>query len=139
MSSRFEYFTGPCKWAMLDKMDEEYRNYKINIYLDKANLKKFTESGINIKLHEDDEGKYVIFKRNVDRLLEGMPEKPKKLLHDGDGNYSEFNGLIGNGSTVTAKVQVYNGKKGVGHRLEAVAIEKLIPYGDQQDDSELPF
>lgn len=138
--SGFEFFTGPCKWAMLDKMDEEYRCYKIDLYLDKENLKKFYDSGLQLKIRSDDEGDYVTFRRKVDSLLDGQPEKPKKLINQ-DGEYIPFDGLIGNGSIVTVKVDVYKLKKikGVGHRLEAVAVESLVPYEGSGEQSDLPF
>lgn len=135
------FFTGKCKWAMLDKMDEEFRCYKIDLYLDKENLKKFYDSGCMVKIREDDEGTYVTFRRSVDKLLEGMPQKPKKLINQ-DGEYIPFDQLIGNGSLVTVKVDVYNLKKmkGTGHRLEAVAVEELVPYeGSGQTQDDLPF
>lgn len=138
--SGFYFFTGPCKWAMLDKMDEEYRCYKIDVYLDKENLKKFYDSGLQLKIRSDDEGDYVTFRRKVDSLLEGQQEKPKKLINQ-EGEYVPFDALVGNGSIVTAKVDVYNLKKikGTGHRLEAVAVESLVPYEGSGDQSDLPF
>lgn len=141
MSGRFVFFTGPCKWAMLDTPDQAYNCYKITQYLDKENQKKFHDAGLKLEFKTDDDGTFVTFRRYIDKLLDGMPEKPAKLIHDGEGNYTPFDGLIGNGSIVTTKIEVYPLKKmkGSGHRLTAVAVENLVPYENGQSDDELPF
>lgn len=138
MASKYVFFLGKCQWAKLDKPDEKYGYYGIDLFLDKDNLKKFKESGLTLKIHKDDEGnEYVRFRREPDKLLEDMPEKPKKLIFE-DGKYAAFDQLIGNGSLVEVKVQVYDSQKGKGHRLEAVAVHDLIPYGEGTDE-DLPF
>lgn len=141
--AKYLFFTGIAKWAKLDKPDDRYGYYGLDLYLDKGSMELFEESGLGLKIHKTDEGDYVRFRRDPDKLFEGMPEKPKKLIFDGkDENgksvYVPFADRVGNGSLVTIKVEVYEGKKGTGHRLEAVAVENLVPYSDD-DESDLPF
>ena len=137
--SRYLFLTGTCKWAKLDKPDEKYGNYTIDLYLDKGSMKQFKESGLGLKIRDNEEGTFIKLRRDPERVLEGMPEKPRKLIYDAEkGEYLPFEALIGNGSTVNCKVEVYDSQKGKGHRLEAVAVENLVPYGDEEDQ-DLPF
>lgn len=138
MASKYVFFLGKCQWAKLDKPDDKYGYYGIDLFLDEENKKKFKASGLTLKIHKDADGEeYVRFRREPDKLLEDMPEKPKKLIYT-DGKYDDFDQLIGNGSLVEVKVQVYDSQKGKGHRLEAVAVHDLVPYGNAED-SDLPF
>lgn len=141
----YHFFTGKCKWAKLDKPDEKYNKYAIDLYLDSETEKAFYDTGLSLRVKSDEEGKFVTFSRGIDRLLEGMEEKPKKLIRTGeeDGKpvYEPFEDLIGNGSIVTVKVDVYKLKSrpGNGHRLEAVAVEDLVVFKGTLPASDLPF
>jgi hypothetical protein len=137
MASKFWFFTGMAKWCKLDKPDERYGFYGLDLYLDKPSMKRFKESGLNLKIHKNDDGEYVRFRRDPEKLRDQDPEKPRKLIFE-DGEYKPFDGLIGNGSFVEVKVQVYDSQKGKGHRLDAVAVHELVPYG-QEEDEDLPF
>lgn len=135
--AKYWFFTGKAKWAKLDKPDEKYGFYSINFYPD--DIPEFKKTGLGLKFHDDDMGTYVRLRRDPDKLLEGMPEKPTKLIYDPETKaYEPFDRLIGNGSLVEVKIQVYDSMKGKGHRLEAVAVHNLIPYGDD-DQGDLPF
>lgn len=142
--ANYIFMTGKCKWAKLDKPDPKYGFYGIDFYLDKAGMKVFKESGLGLEIKKDEDGEFVRFRRHPDKLFEGMDEKPKKLIftgeHDAQGKsvYEPFADAVGNGSLVTVKVEVYDSKKGKGHRLEAVAVEDLVPYGGSED-ADLPF
>jgi hypothetical protein len=51
-----------------------------------------------------------------------------------------FTDAIGNGSTVTAKLSIYDSKFGKGTRLEAVRVDEHVPYEGNKLDPELyPF
>ena len=140
MASNYVYLTGKAMWAKLDKPDELYNKYCIDLYLDKGSMKKFKDSGIQVEIKEKDGEEYVRLRRDPDKLFEGMPEKPKKLIWNAETEeYDLFPGLIGNGSIVNCKVSVYDTTKGKGHRLEAVAVEDLVEYNEGGSEEELPF
>jgi hypothetical protein len=84
------------------------------------------------------EGKYVQFRRpTLDWSGNNLP--PPDVI-DLQGN--AITDKIGNGSDVIVKVEVYKAKKGKGHRLLAVQVENLIPYGKVEvfnPDNVVPF
>lgn len=135
--TKYFFLTGTAKWCKLDQPDAKYGFYGLNLYLDKSGMEKFRESGLRLEIKKDDEGEFIRLRRDPEKLREGDDPKPKKLIFE-DGEYKPFTKLIGNGSFVTAKVQVYDSKKGPGHRLDAVAVETLVPYEDGEDE-DLPF
>lgn len=140
MAAKYWFFTGKCKWAKVDQPDRKYGSYQINLYPDKASLVKFKETGLRLEIKKDDDGEFVRFRRDPEKLLEGMDEKPVKLIFDTEtGKYKPFDQNIGNGSLVEVKVQVYDSAKGKGHRLEAVAVHELVPYEGDADQADLPF
>lgn len=139
-------FTGKAKWAKIYE-PEEFRgstNWKINIYLDDAEMAKRKKAGIQSKTYEDEDGTYVTFKRPQTKLIKGQQQifsGPKVIDKDGKtlveykknaaGNGFERVGepvLIGNGSIVEASVSVYPTSMGNGQRLESVRIIDLIEY-----------
>jgi hypothetical protein len=52
------------------------------------------------------------------------------VLFTEDGEEKDFEDptRIGNGSTVTCKISVYDTQLGKGHQLEAVRVEELVEY-----------
>ncbi len=133
MATKTYTFSGVTKWAKVRKPDEKYENWQVPLYLDSASWKKFKESGIQIKTYEDDDGQYVVFKRKCSEMdyrvkqhVENGP--PKIYLKEGDEYKPWDDGLIGNGSVVTVKVDIYDTRNGKGHRLISVGIDKLVEY-----------
>ncbi len=154
------YFIGKCKWAKVHKPDPKYDKYSIDVYLTEGSWETFHKSGMQIKIRENEDGKFVSFKRprlknykneTVDlgppRVLLFKDEADRLGLgYDGtvdqDGSYVAFSGDIGNDSLVNCKVIVYDSKNGVGHTLDTVAVETLIPYvGNNVDENgfRMPF
>lgn len=139
MATSTLYFSGDANWAKLQKPDTKFNpdgEYKIDVFLDQANLKKFADSQIQLKIRYADDGRpYVTFKRAVKKLIKGelvILGAPQML--DKDSNPMDPNTVIGNGSVVTVKVTTYDGAKGKAHRLEAVRVDNLIPYGEVNKD-----
>lgn len=140
MSTKTHYFTGPCKWAKL-KVPDEYRGekkWKVNVYLTKDSQKLLKQTGVPLKLREDDDGIYVTFSRptektyNRDGKDETVQFSPPKVF---DGELNEIDDLIGNGSIITAKVSVFPDKgSGPSHRLEAVRVDKLVKYEEKTEE-----
>lgn len=147
MSTAYHYFTGTCKWAKLAEPDEYkgQKKYKINLYLDKAGLRKLNESEARLTVRQDDDGKYVTFSRAVSKLIkdELVEQGPPWVLQEVEGEEKDFEDptKIGNGSTVTCKVAVYDTKMGKGHTLEAVKVETLVEYNpeDRAESGERKF
>lgn len=131
MASNYYYLSGKAKWAKLFKPDDKYKNWQIQVYLDAASMKQYDESGMTMAKKQDDDGVFVTFRRPEAKVIKDELVKfdPPTVL-DTDGNKLEQ--LVGNGSDVTIKVIVYDTMKGKGHRLEAVKVNKLVPYVKQE-------
>jgi hypothetical protein len=136
MASNYYFLTGKAKWAKLFKPDEKYKNWQIQVYLDDESMKTFAESGMTMQKKQDDDGTFVTFRRPEAKVIRDELVKfdPPTVL-DSDGNKLEQ--LVGNGSDVTVKVIVYDTMKGKGHRLEAVKVNKLVPYVKQEASGNL--
>lgn len=127
MANEFLYLRGKAKWAQLFKPDQEYDNFKINMYLDDSSWALFDEAQLQLEPKTDEDGKYVVFRRP------NYKQMKKELVHFGapkvvDKDGAPFIETVGNGSEVVIKVLVYDSKKGKGHRLEAVQVIEHVPY-----------
>lgn len=134
MSTKFLYFTGPCKWAKL-KTPDEYngvKKWKINVYLNKNELKQLKDSGLRLKVKEDEDGSFVTFNRDVEKDFGGEVKsfEPPQIL---DSSNEPIDVLVGNGSTVTAKVAVFDSAMGKAHRLEKVRIDNLVEFVQEEE------
>lgn len=131
MASNYYYLSGKAKWAKLFKPDDKYKNWQIQVYMDEPSMKVYDESGMTMQKKQDDEGTFVTFRRPEAKVIrdELVKFNPPEVLDDA-GNKMEQ--LVGNGSDVTIKVIVYDTMKGKGHRLEAVKVNKLVPYVKQE-------
>jgi len=127
MSTKNYYFNGTVKWAKVRKPDEKYNDYKINLYPTEASLAEIKTSGVQVQPKEDEDGVYYTFRRKHEALEKGKVKVygPPQVL---DADNTVFEGLIGNGSKVTAKVEVYDTQKGKGHRLMIVRVDDLVEY-----------
>jgi hypothetical protein len=147
LSTKTYKFSGITKWAKVRKPDELYENYQVPLYLDAESWEKYNDSGCQLKVKEDDDGKYVTFKRrhaeyNYAKKSQEENGPPKVAKFDGNA-YVEFpDGLIGNGSKITVWVDVYDTRNGKGHRLVGVGIDELVEYssdGDSGPTIKMPF
>ncbi len=153
MATQTYYLRGICKWAMVHSMDEKYGNYKINLFLDDASKELYVTSGLQMgpkQEYEDKDGKtkaracdlseedsFVTFRRAGSKTIKGETVnfgKPKVLDVDG----AITNDLIGNGSAVTIKVLAFDTLNGIGHRLDAVKIDTLVPYEGKPTETHVP-
>lgn len=139
MTTKYYYFSGPCKWAKVYEPDDFQgeRKWKIDVYLDKRQLKELKESGIKLKVREDEEGgKFVtftraMFKEGKDKNLKEYTP-PRILAAD---SKTEITDLIGNGSEVTVKIETYDTSLGKGSRLAAVRVDKLVKFERAEEDN----
>lgn len=140
-------FSGKTKWCKVRKPDEKYDNYQVPLYMDEENFAKFKASGCQLKVHEDQDGRYVTFKRrhveyNYAKKEQETNGPPRVALWDGK-EYKPFpDGLIGNGSLVTVWIDVYDTRNGKGHRLIGVGVDSLVEYkpeGSNVPEIKMPF
>lgn len=139
MATKHYIFKGITKWAKVHKPDEEYQNYQVPLYMDEKSWADYEESGIRLMTKKDKETgePFVTFKRkhaefNNFKKKNQINGPPKVLILKDDGTYAPLGEdvLIGNGSVVSVKVEVYDTPRtgGKGHRLLAVGVEKLVEY-----------
>lgn len=135
------YVSGTAEWAQV-KRPNKFGNWSINVYADKATRKSLKELGLRANPKEGNEeygdGWFLTFRRPTSAMWKGVQTDlapPKVVLADG----TEFDGLIGNGSKVTVKLEVYEYKggtdaKGLSYeggkaaRLVSVRIDELVEY-----------
>ncbi len=128
------------KWAKVRTPDEKYDNYQVPLYLDEKSWNLFKESDCQLRIHEDGDGKYVTFKRRT-KDWNGETLGPPEINIFKDDKYIPMpEGLIGNGSLVTVRVDVYDTRNGKGHRLVAIGVDKLVEYKTKEEQQlDMPF
>ena len=99
---------------------------------DKAQADEWKQAGLNPKPDSDDQGMlYRITTKKLTTGKNGEPNKPVPVVGP-DLMPLEDPGVVGNGSVGNVKIRTYeynyNGRKGIGQRLEAVQITKLVEY-----------
>ena len=126
------YFSGPVRWCKAFMPDQKYGKHTVEVQLDDKGLETLKSTGLQGRPSKDGEG-YYTFRRDPKQLIwkdgtrqaAGRPD-----VTDVDGN--PITDLIGNGSTVTIKVTVYDYDnsfgRGKGHRWEAVRVDELVKY-----------
>lgn len=157
MASNVLYLTGKAYWAKLaaDKLDTKFTpNWNLKLELDQESLNRFKQAKLALKLSENDIGELncITPKRYADKDMKDSEKRstklpPRVLLRDGAKMVS-YEGLIGNGSRVTVKLDTFDTRYPTkGHRLVAVVIEELLEYspddtsGVEPDvpENEIPF
>lgn len=135
------YLSGTCKWAKLVEPDTKFEpKWCLNLYPDDHSWEKIKKYGVPQKVREDSDGKFITLVRRVSGWVDGEPGDlpPPKVLDSDNNEYTEVP-QIGNGSSVTCKIEVYKGKKGNGSRLMAVRLDNLVEYNPGDQDIESPF
>lgn len=130
-------FTGTAKWARLFKPDPKYGNYTIDVYLDDKSKKAYVKAGCRMKFREDAEGVFVTFRRNPTQTdFDGAPRgAPRVVGPDGE----VFDQIVGNGSEVSVLCETYDTKSGLATRLNAVRVDKHVPFVGKEYDLEEAF
>lgn len=146
MANKVFYFKGICNWAKVQKPDDKYDVYTLDLFPDEESMGYFMESGLELKLRDGEidgeKAQFIKLRRPTTRKWNNTIEQmgpPQVLINDGEGNYSEYGKLIGNGSEVVCKVRVYDTDRGKGHELVTVAIEQLVPYEEAVGGDDFPF
>lgn len=133
MATQFYYFKGKCNWARLYEgmEDEKFGHYGIDFFPE--DNEAFKATGVQLQPRENEDGEvFYKLRRNPEALIKGEVVKfgPPKVV---DKDNESFDKLIGNGSTVTVKIGVYDTRKGKGHRLESVRVEDLVVYEKDEE------
>ena len=131
-------FKGRLMWAKnLFTLDSYMGNdsWKVGVEMDDASVELFNEwKKRGIRLRKD--GNYTSFKRPNKKVFNGEEktfEAPVvTIIKDDEEVPFDSEVWIGNGTEAEVLVEFYpfeyEGKKGYGHRLEAVRIIDLVPY-----------
>ncbi len=87
----------------------------------------FDETGCQLRAKNEDGKYWYKFRRDYSKLIgkEAVEFGPPEVINK-DGE--PFTESIGNGSTVTIRVALFDTAKGVGHRLEKVRVDKHVAY-----------
>ena len=141
MSTQVLYLEGRSRYAMVQpgQEDKKYGNkIKVGVYLTPEATTLFKMSGSRKEVKNDEHGDYVIFDRDLDaeigksghkqgyaKIVEPNPDYPEK---DKENKTIPFTKMIGNGSEVVLRIEIYDSKFGKGTRLEGVNVIKHIPY-----------
>lgn len=132
MATKFIFVPGTVKWAKLyeHNADKAYENYSMDLYPTKDGQKLMESSGVQLRKRTDEDGVFYKVKRPFTKVINGdlVEFGPPRVQIEEDGEFVDFEELIGNGSEVVAKIAVYDTRKGKGHRLEAVLINEHVPY-----------
>lgn len=134
----YEYISGKASWCKT-KSPETYGDdsfWSATIHPDAKGLELARElAGKGMKNHikKDDDGWFIKFKRPVSRKLRNGTKAAMIAPEVMDADGKPFEGLIGNGSDVTFKLEVYDhntptGGKAKAARLGAIKIHTLVPY-----------
>ncbi len=139
--TEFVYIQGKVKWfrhISPESYEGETPRWKHTIYPNAESLEKIRElqsEGIKNVLKKDDDGYYITFGRPTQ--LKKRDGSSAALLPpevtDKDGNLMK-NTMVGNGSDVTTKLEVYGfrNRPGKAARWLASRIDTLVPF-EQKD------
>lgn len=152
MASKELTLTGIAKWVRAYQPDEKYNNYTIDLYMDDRSFNDFLSSGSQVNVKQNEDGRFVTFRRPHVKLIKndmvvfGPPAvgavNPDTGKFELWGEYvdatskqsrqvfkpKEGSPSIGNGSTVTVAVEIYDTQKGSGTRLNAIRVDNLVEY-----------
>lgn len=149
MATKFEIIQGKVKW-MKHEHPNQWDKYSHDIYLNADSLEKFKTwqksegnvQGIKNTLKKDDDGYYVSISRPKTIRRGGRDELMNPpFVFNSDGT-TPFHGLVGNGSDITTKVELYTfnvpmmeGKKARAVRWYSSKVDHLVPYEGKRDNT----
>lgn len=119
----YNYFHGIARAAFIKKTND-YGNYTVCLeFTDENEIAKYTKSGIQVEMKDNK----VWFRRPAQKLIKGsLEELGPPEIKNAEGQIITDD--IGDGSEVVVKVRSYPTMKGVGHTMDAVRVDKLVPY-----------
>jgi len=136
MATKTYFWDGTVNWAKVyeNQIDPKYKRWSVDFYPDKDTWPSVEESEVQCAVRESESGKFIKLGRRQSMLIKGeaVTFGPPAVFDD---QGEPVTALIGNGSHVTVKVDVYDSAKGKGHRLQAVRVNKLVEYIPPQGDA----
>lgn len=148
MATKYEVLQGKTKWFRYDKPNE-WDKWAHVLYPNPDSLKILQDlmlttpefQGIKNTLKKDDDGYYMTISRPMRIKRKGREENMNPpYVFNRDGT-TPFNGLVGNQSDVTTKIEVYDypvpGMKVRGRAIRwySSKIDNLIPYEGSKDNT----
>ena len=141
--SEYIYVQGKVAWFR-NKTPNQWNKYSVQIHPNPKSLEKIRDlqaEGLKNAVKKDDDGYYCNFTRPVTKEFASgkiVSFTPVEVF-DKDGEV--FDGLVGNGSDVTLKIEVYEhgtpgGGKAKAARWVSARIDNLVPYETDRDASE---
>jgi hypothetical protein len=137
------YLKGIAKWCVTHAPDS-WGYYKMVLYPDSDSLEKVRDlqsKGLKNVLKKDEDGYNVTWRRPQNKMMRGkqIAFTPPEVL--GPDGKTPLNALIGNGSKVTVKLEVYphntpGGGKAIAARLAAIKVDELVPYNTDQKNEQ---
>jgi len=141
MDKTYIYWSGKAKWVKYINPDMTYNKWNFVLYPAEVHLEEIRDlqaKGMKNVLGKDEDGWKINISRPVQRVWKGriIPFAPPIVL-DAEGRPIE-GVAIGNGSDVTAKIEVYShntpsGKKATAIRWEGLRVDNLIPFETKTD------
>lgn len=138
--TEYVYLQGKAKWARLQTPDP-WGNWKITLYLtpDSYNqMSALKNEGVKNIIKKDEDGYHVTLRRPVNKEMRGKLQgfAPPEVINPDGTPLRDV--LIGNGSDVTVKLEVYSHKTPSGGyakaaRLQGVRVDNLVPFELSRD------
>lgn len=164
MASKYITLKGKFKWTKIYEPDEYSgdKRFIMNFYPeDGAEWEKFSKSGLQLKVKDDEDGKFITLRRPFKRLFgdDVVFFSPPEITGAFTVQYKNSKGevvrsykkgeeepvrvgdaiTIGNGSLGLVNICIYDTQKGKGHRLENIKILDLVSLPDfvEKEDEEV--
>jgi len=142
-NTQFVYLQGKAKWVRTRQVNP-WGKWTCTLYPTPESLEKVRQlqaEGMKNVIKKDEDGYNVTFSRpqeKEDRLGRKYGLTPVEVLN-ADG--SVLDGLVGNGSDVTIKLEVYThktpgGGKAKASRLLGIRVDNLVPYTPESMDED---
>lgn len=141
--TEYVYLQGKAKWARLAQPDP-WGNWKITLYLTPDSYNKMNElkmEGVKNTIRKDEDGYHVVLRRPQQKMMKGkvIGLAPPEVINPDQTPLRDM--LIGNGSDVTVKLEVYehgtpSGGKAKAARLMGVRVDNLVPFVVTRDFEE---
>lgn len=154
-ANKEDYLSGKAKWAKLHKPDLKYKKWSIVLYPDAPSLEKIRAwkemvGPIKNVIKRDEDGDSITLNRPTSKdYRSGIRTFTPPIILDSskklpDGSFMPLADgvLIGNGSDVTCKLEIYSYKSPVGARehalrLVSVLVNELVPYVPAKDFTDM--
>jgi len=143
MATKFVYLQGKCRWAKYKSLNK-YGTWSVDFFPNEEARKvlnelKETEPGILNAWKPSDDGEFMSFNRQPQRLIQGkLVGQAPPLVVDKSGVPLDGDTQVGNDSDITLKLEVYTYRNGKGRaaRWVSMQVDNLVPYTPVKDRDE---